>query len=125
MNGHASPRSDKYPFFGDARSKEPTRPVINLGWNYEEVSPVKRLITFDSSMASAYDINDIVYPLRSLPGVKSVEVLRATEGSPVFCILFDYEDARDSELVAKFEGIRQGYEGYYSNFSTRAYRNAL
>jgi hypothetical protein len=83
---------------------------------------MKRIFTFDAYDASAYDVMDALYPIRSMPGVRSVEVLTAVEGSPRFCIILDVEDERDAALAARFESLKAEYAGYHSNMSVRAYR---
>ncbi len=83
---------------------------------------MKRILTFDSYDASAYDILDALYPIRSIPGVKSLEVLTAVEGSPRYCIIMDVEDDKDAALMARADSLRAQYAGYYSNMTIRAYR---
>jgi hypothetical protein len=82
---------------------------------------VKRLISFDA-YAGAYDVVDALYPIRSLAGVKSVEVLSALEGSPKFCVIVDVEDEQDGAVLAKMEALGRDYSGYHSNMTNRAFR---
>ena len=83
---------------------------------------MKRLISFDAYDAGSYDIVQALYPIRSLPGVTSVEVLAATSGSPQFCVVVDVEDAQDAEVVARMEALGREYTGYHSGLTMRAYR---
>jgi hypothetical protein len=83
---------------------------------------MKRIFNFDSYDASAYDVLDALYPFRSIPGVKSLEVLTAVEGSPRYCIILDIEDDKDAALMARADSLKAQYAGYYSNLTTRAYR---
>ncbi len=83
---------------------------------------MKRLITFDSYEASPYDVVDAVYPIRSVPGVKSVEVLSATEGSPKYCVVVDLDDEHDADVVARMEASGREYTGYHSNLKNRAFK---
>ena len=83
---------------------------------------MKRIMTFDSYDASAYDVLDALYPIRSIPGVKSLEVLTAVEGSPRYCIIMDVEDDKDAAIAAKADSLRAQYSGYYSNLTMRAFR---
>ncbi len=82
---------------------------------------MKRLISFDA-YAGAYDVVDALYPIRSLAGVKSVEVLSALEGSPKFCVIVDVEDEQDGIVLAKMEELGRDYSGYHSNMTNRAFR---
>ncbi len=83
---------------------------------------MKRIWTFDSYDASAYDVLDALYPFRSTPGVKSIEVLTAVEGSPRYCIILDIEDDKDAALMAKADSLKAQYTGYYSNMTMRAFK---
>ncbi len=83
---------------------------------------MKRILSFDAYDASAYDVLDALYPFRSLPGVKSVEVLTAVEGSPRYCIVIDVEDDKDAALMARADEFTNQYTGYYSNLTMRAFR---
>ncbi len=83
---------------------------------------MKRIWSFDSYDASAYDVLDALYPFRSTPGVKSLEVLTAVEGSPRYCIILDIEDDKDAALMAKVDSLKSQYTGYYSNMTMRAFR---
>ena len=83
---------------------------------------MKRIMTFDSYDASAYDVLDALYPIRSIPGVKSLEVLTAVEGSPRYCIIMEVEDDKDAAIAAKADSLRAQYAGYYSNLTMRAFR---
>lgn len=83
---------------------------------------MKRIFTFDAFDASAYDIMDAMYPVRSMPGVKSIEVLTAVEGNPRFCVILDVEDDKDADIAAKADNLKGQYVGYYSNLSVRAFK---
>ena len=83
---------------------------------------MKRLITFDSYEASSYDVLDALYPLRSAPGVKSLEVLSAVEGSPKYCVVVDLDDEQDAAVMARMDGLAREYAGYHSNMKSRAFR---
>ncbi len=83
---------------------------------------MKRMWSFDAYDASAYDVLDALYPFRSAPGVKSLEVLTAVEGSPRYCIILDIEDDKDAALMAKAESLKGQYAGYYSNMTMRAFK---
>ena len=83
---------------------------------------MKRIVTFDSYDASAYDVLDALYPVRSIPGVRSLEVLTAVEGSPRYCIILDVEDDKDAALTARFDALRSEYAGYHSNLTMRAFK---
>lgn len=83
---------------------------------------MKRLITFDAYEAGPYDVVDALYPIRSMPGVKSVEVLSAVEGSPRYCIVLDVDDEQDGAVAARMEALGREYSGYHSNMSSRAFR---
>jgi hypothetical protein len=83
---------------------------------------MKRIFTFDSYDASAYDVLDALYPVRSLPGVRSVEVLTAVEGSPRYCIILDVEDDKDAAIAARADSLKSQYAGYYSNLTIRAFK---
>ncbi len=83
---------------------------------------MKRILTFDSYDASAYDVLDALYPFRSTPGVKTLEVLTAVEGSPRYCIILDIEDDKDAALMAKVDSLKAQYSGYYSNLTMRAFK---
>ena len=82
---------------------------------------MKRLISFDA-YAGAYDVLDALYPIRTLAGVRSVELLSALEGSPKFCVIVDVEDDHDAAVVAKMESLGKEYAGYHTNLSSRAFR---
>ncbi len=83
---------------------------------------MKRIFSFDSYDASAYDVLDALYPFRSVPGVRSLEVLTAVEGSPRYCIILDIEDDKDAALMARADSLKAQYAGYYSNLTMRAFR---
>jgi len=83
---------------------------------------MKRIMTFDSYDASAYDVLDALYPFRSLPGVRSLEVLTAVEGSPRYCVILDVEDDKDAEIAARADSLKTQYVGYYSNMTMRAFK---
>ena len=83
---------------------------------------MKRVISFDSYEASAYDIVDGIYPFRAAPGVKSIEVLSAVEGSPKYAIVIDVDDEQDAELSRRFEEMRAPYASYLANYTSRAFR---
>ncbi len=83
---------------------------------------MKRVFTFDAYGAGSYDVLDALYPFRSLPGVRSLEVLTAVEGSPRYCIIMDVEDDKDAALMARADALKAQYAGYYSNMTIRAYR---
>ena len=83
---------------------------------------MKRVISFDAYEAGSSDIVQAFYPIRSLPGVNSVEVLSATSGSPQWCVVIDVDDARDGEVVARMEALGREYAGYHSGMTNRGYR---
>jgi hypothetical protein len=83
---------------------------------------MKRIFTFDAYDASGYDVLDAVYPFRSQPGVRSIEVLTAVEGSPRFCVILDIEDDKDADVVARMDNLKAQYAGYHSNLTARAFR---
>ena len=83
---------------------------------------MKRIVTFDAFDASAYDVLDALYPVRSIAGVKSLEVLSAVEGSPRFCIILETEDDKDAAITARFDALKAEYAGYHSNMTMRTYR---
>lgn len=83
---------------------------------------MKRMVSFDSYEASAYDVVDALYPFKNFAGVKSVDVLSAVEGSPKFCIIVDIEDERDAAFVERIEQVKKEYSGYYSNLTNRAFK---
>jgi len=83
---------------------------------------MKRLISFDSYEASPYDVLDVLRPFGALPGVKSMEVLAATEGSPKYCVVVDVDDEHDAALAARVDALHRDYAMYHSNFSNRPFR---
>ncbi len=83
---------------------------------------MRRIITFDSYDTTAYDILDALDPYRSMPGIRSLEVLTAVEGSPRYCIILDVDDDKDAALAAMVDSARAQYTGAHSNFAMRAYR---
>ena len=83
---------------------------------------MKRIVTFDAPEAGAYDVVEALYPIRSLTGVRSVEVLAATEGSPKYCVIIDVEDAQDAAASARMEALGGQYTGYHVGLTSRVFR---
>ncbi len=58
-----------------------------------------------------------------MPGVKSLEVLVASEGSPRYCLILETEDEHDSAVAARIEAMHRDYAGFHSSYSNRAFRS--
>jgi hypothetical protein len=83
---------------------------------------MKRIVSFDLYEGSAADVLDGLAPYRSMPGVRSVELLAAVEGSPRYCIVFDLEDDADAALAGRLEAARAPHAAYLGGYTSRAFR---
>jgi hypothetical protein len=57
-----------------------------------------------------------------MPGVKSVEVLQAVQGSPRYCMILETEDDKDAEVSSRLQEMFKQYSQYVSNVSMKTYR---
>lgn len=83
---------------------------------------MKRLVTFDS-YADTWDVKDGLSPIRSLAGVRSVELLTAVGDNPRYCVIIDVEDEHDAALAARLEWLGQQNAGYVSQVTQRVFKS--
>jgi hypothetical protein len=85
---------------------------------------MKAFVHFDASVGS-YDIQSQLYMVRSMNGVKSVELLRRQEGDgPQYCIEIEADDAALKDLSRQVESISGQFAGYISNLRFSAFARA-
>jgi hypothetical protein len=85
---------------------------------------MKAFVHFDASVGS-YDIQSQLYMVRSLNGVKSVELLRRQEGDgPQYCLEIEADDAALGDLARQVESVRGQFAGYISNLKFTAFAKA-
>ena len=82
---------------------------------------MKRMIVFDS-YADSFEVSSGSSQVRMMPGVKSVEVLQALQGSPRYCMILETEDDKDAEVSSKLQEMFKQYSQYIGNVSMKAYR---
>ena len=83
---------------------------------------MKLFAVFDT-YADSYEVRDAVEELRSISGVKSVEVLERVAGKvPHYCIAYDIEDDGAQETVERIRQTASQYSSYISNHNWGAYK---
>jgi len=82
---------------------------------------MKRIVIFDS-YGSSSEVSLEAARARSIPGVKSVDVLEAMEGSPRYCLIVETDDDQDKTVEDRLQNLAMQYTQYISNISTRTYR---
>jgi hypothetical protein len=85
---------------------------------------MKAFVRFDASVGS-YDIQSQLFMVRSLNGVKSVELLRKQEGDgPQYCIEIEADDTALRDLTHQVQSVSGQFAGYISNLTFAAFARA-
>jgi hypothetical protein len=85
---------------------------------------MKAFVHFDASVG-AYDIQSQLFMVRSLNGVKSVELLRRQEGDgPQYCLEIEADDSALKDLARQVQSVGGQFAGYVSNLSFAAFAKA-
>jgi hypothetical protein len=83
---------------------------------------MKLFAVFDT-YADSYEVRDAVEELRSIGGVKSIEVLERVAGEmPQYCIAYDIEDDGAQETMERIRQAVSQYSSYIRNHTWGAYK---
>ena len=83
---------------------------------------MKLFAVFDT-YAESYQIKDAISELKSIKGVKSIEVLERVAGEvPRYCVAYDIEDDGAQETMERIRQAASQYSSYISNHTWGAYK---
>jgi hypothetical protein len=85
---------------------------------------MKAFVHFDASVGP-YDIQSNLSIVRSIPGVKSVDLLRRTAGeAAMYCLEIEADDSAVKDLGGQMDGVASQFAGYISNIKLTVYAKA-
>ena len=83
---------------------------------------MKLFAVFDT-YADSYEIKEALEELRSIKGVKSIQLMERAAGEvPRYCVAYDIEDIGYQETVEKIRQASGQYSSYISNHTWGAYK---
>ena len=81
------------------------------------------LFSVFDTYADSYEVRDAVGELKSIDGVKSIEVMERAAGEvPRYCVAYGIEDDGAEETIEKIRQAVGQYSSYMSNHSWGAYK---
>ena len=83
---------------------------------------MKLFSVFDTN-AESYQVRDAVDELKSIKGVKSIEVMQRVAGEvPRYCVVYDIDDNDGQETIERIRQAGSRYSEYVSNSAWGAYK---
>lgn len=83
---------------------------------------MKLFSVFDTN-AESYQVRDAVDELRSIKGVKSIEVMQRVAGEvPRYCVVYDIDDDDGQGTIERIRQAGNRYSEYVSNSAWGAYK---
>jgi hypothetical protein len=82
-----------------------------------------KLFSVFDTYADSYQIRDAVDELKSIKGVKSIEVMERVAGEvPRYCVVYDIDDDDGQVTIERIRQALSQYSGYVSNNAWGAYK---
>lgn len=82
-----------------------------------------KLFSVFDTYAESYQVRDAVQELKSIKGVKSIEVMERVAGEvPRYCVAYDIDDDDGQETIERIRQTASQYSGYVSNHAWGAYK---